>query len=154
MIPWLRPVNLRDAFIKDQKALAADISLKRSALQAVLDRDEDGGGTMVRSAIKSCWGSPRQNCCLLWFKCCLLEKNGGQTHAASCIWNYHQSPPMFVDVVLDMWVLLSFKWCPFLSELPHVTLTTSQQKNSPKATAGPSSLESLVQVCHWDVATK
>lgn len=74
MIPWLRPVNLRDAFIKDQKALAADISLKRSALQAVLDRDEDGGGTMVRSAIKSCWGSPRQNCCLLWFKCCLLEK--------------------------------------------------------------------------------
>lgn len=37
----LRPTNVRDAFIKDQRELANQVSLKRSALQAALDENKD-----------------------------------------------------------------------------------------------------------------
>lgn len=146
MIPWLRPVNLRDAFIKDQKALAADISLKRTALQAVLDRDEDGGGTMVRSAIKSCWRTAPTKLLSLLIQVVLLEKKledrPMQLAVFETITNHHPY------LLMLSWICGSFSHSSgalFHLELPHVTLTTSQQKNSPKATAGPSSLESLVQ---------
>lgn len=78
-----------------------------------------------------------------------LEDRPMQLAVFETITNHHPY------LLMLSWICGSFSHSSgalFHLELPHVTLTTSQQKNSPKATAGPSSLESLVS--NWDVATK